>query len=565
MVLDNNDVQLEKWENLHEVSAIDFLGFTNKFLSLNKDEFSKRCVAATVSESKKFKNLNELKSGVLALLIKKLEVNTSCSLVLANSTSVSKIASDLYTLSECYSEGKLKIEFLTLSFHRSVAETNAQILEEVQNMATVLQHLKEKSNNGNYGYHQRVSPKKKKRRFSHIPPYSEDDSDLALGIENDQNEVQETVTSTENVEVLQDNEAVVIEKEQNTPDNIADNNQIADERSVNTSLLNKDVLNSESNVSTTKTCRESHSTEKAKESLKNKYSNLTSKSKRVSNKNENNHYRDTNSKASYSNMVKLTCENGQSRIVNNSKENDGYIISNGKKRQNRTNLLAKGKAVSEVRDLKATSKPFCYHIGQWDLNTNFKRLKAHISSFAQIIDLVELNTHIQRRYFRSYKLTVESSSKDNILNGDNWPGGIEIKRWWPQKINKRSTVENLKVSRLKPEQNKTSDILENVVNNVNKANIFTNFSQNFDASNFFGGISKQINSKTFHEIARNQKDSKSLNKTNISNLGIENNPEELKTNEVNKETETMEVTETIDSGEAENELDTEKSDSGNNS
>lgn len=126
-------------------------------------------------------------------------------------------------------------------------------------------------------------------------------------------------------------------------------------------------------------------------------------------------------------------------------------------------------------------------------------------------------------------------------------------------------MENLKVSRLKSEQNKTSDILENDVNKVNKANIFTNFSQNFDASNVFGGISKQIYPKTFHEFARNQKDSESLNKINISNLGIENNPEEKKPNEFNKETETMEVTDTSDSGEEENELDTEKSDSGNNS
>ena len=154
-------------------------------------------------------------------------------------------------------------------------------------------------------------------------------------------------------------------------------------------------------------------------------------------------------KAANANNYNVKMINGQSRIVANKHNEEGFIVSNGKKRHNKRNgILTTGTAVSEIKSLRAKSRQFSYHIGRWDMNVDPGTLKTFISGFAQVIELVELNLHIERKYFRSFKLTVEAFSKPAILDSNNWPGGVEIKNWWPHKNKPSNTIMNKPVTHL---------------------------------------------------------------------------------------------------------------------
>ena len=100
-------------------------------------------------------------------------------------------------------------------------------------------------------------------------------------------------------------------------------------------------------------------------------------------------------KAANANNYNVKMINGQSRIVANKHNEEGFIVSNGKKRHNKRNgILTTGTAVSEIKSLRAKSRQFSYHIGRWDMNVDPGTLKIFISGFAQVIELVELNLHI---------------------------------------------------------------------------------------------------------------------------------------------------------------------------
>lgn len=89
-----------------------------------------------------------------------------------------------------------------------------------------------------------------------------------------------------------------------------------------------------------------------------------------------------------------------------------------------------GTANSEVRALRAISKPFSFYVGQWDMRVNTEKLKQYISLFAKVINIAELSTNLPNRHFRSFKVTVEAYSADAMLTTTNWPGGIAVSRWF---------------------------------------------------------------------------------------------------------------------------------------
>lgn len=82
------------------------------------------------------------------------------------------------------------------------------------------------------------------------------------------------------------------------------------------------------------------------------------------------------------------------------------------------------------------------------------------------------------KYFRSFKLTVEAFSQDTILDSKNWPGGVEIKRWWPQKNKVSKAKISKNITHLKALENyltKNKDNVDkskkeklNLLNNENK-------------------------------------------------------------------------------------------------
>ena len=125
------------------------------------------------------------------------------------------------------------------------------------------------------------------------------------------------------------------------------------------------------------------------------------------------------------NCIKV-CENGISRIINS---NNSRINSNLNQNKPKRKSLIIGSAISDVNALTAVSKPFYYYTGQWRVSSNITSVRNYVSTFAKVINVEELSTHIEHRRHKSYKLTIESYCNEEILNSSNWPGGIVVSRW----------------------------------------------------------------------------------------------------------------------------------------
>ena len=157
--------------------------------------------------------------------------------------------------------------------------------------------------------------------------------------------------------------------------------------------------------------------------------------------------------------------NGVHRIVN-----DSWITSNGSKRHNKKSNkgMTIGTAISEIKSLQAISRPYVYYVGQFSMKTNADILKSYISKFAKVISIEELSTHISSRYFRSFKVTVESYSSSEILKSENWPGGVKVSRWW-QRNDKtdRNTKKNLPVANIDLETHISKDVVAEKISMIN--------------------------------------------------------------------------------------------------
>ena len=128
---------------------------------------------------------------------------------------------------------------------------------------------------------------------------------------------------------------------------------------------------------------------------------------------------------------KTITSSGQAKITNVSKEADEWITVG--KRQKGKNLNNKrtivGSALSEVNGLNATSKSFSYYTGQWNPKVDPQKVYALVSSFARIINMIELSPNIPNRYYRAFKITVDSNYARAMTNEANWPAGIQVSRW----------------------------------------------------------------------------------------------------------------------------------------
>ena len=180
--------------------------------------------------------------------------------------------------------------------------------------------------------------------------------------------------------------------------------------------------------------------------------------------------------------------NGINKIVytNQIKSSDNVLKTNEhitQKKYNKNNLII-GTANSDVKALRAVSKPFYYHLSRWNKKTDLYLLRQHISGFAKVISLEEMNTDLKSRSFKSFKLAIESYSKDNLLKPENWPGGSEIRRWQgPFKHNNKIVGNSNQIEANHLETNQTNNVttensnqnsqksLQNIVTNNNRTTI----------------------------------------------------------------------------------------------
>lgn len=77
-------------------------------------------------------------------------------------------------------------------------------------------------------------------------------------------------------------------------------------------------------------------------------------------------------------------------------------------------------------------KLFDYYTGFWSLDSNEASVAEYISKFANVESINELKT--KGGYYKSFHFTVNSVYMEKILDPDNWPDGIRIKRYFEAKV-----------------------------------------------------------------------------------------------------------------------------------
>lgn len=119
-----------------------------------------------------------------------------------------------------------------------------------------------------------------------------------------------------------------------------------------------------------------------------------------------------------------------------SKQSNGCII--GRLQSSNTNSAVK------------PPRLFDYYTGFWSLNSTKDSVKQIIEKFAKVESIIELKPKYD--YYKSYHFQVLSNYKDSILNAENWPEGIRIKRFFKTKD---TTHENSNDSNKNTKQKKT--------------------------------------------------------------------------------------------------------------
>ena len=128
-----------------------------------------------------------------------------------------------------------------------------------------------------------------------------------------------------------------------------------------------------------------------------------------------------------------------------------------------------------------------YYVGQWATSVNPELSGNFVSKFAKVIRIEELCTNIANRYYRSFKITVESYSSKEMIKASNWPGNIKIEQWHfklrKSKANKKKTIKNPPITkgdalRVNNETDVTKKVCETVVNNLDELNTILNNKEN---------------------------------------------------------------------------------------
>ncbi|CAF0979461.1 unnamed protein product [Brachionus calyciflorus] len=94
--------------------------------------------------------------------------------------------------------------------------------------------------------------------------------------------------------------------------------------------------------------------------------------------------------------------------------------------------------------LTAASKPerplktFDSYTGFWSLQSDESSVKEFIDNFASVESIRELKT--KGDYYKSYYFSVKSNYMEHVLNQENWPDNIRLKRYFESKQKKQQNT-----------------------------------------------------------------------------------------------------------------------------
>ncbi|CAF1024390.1 unnamed protein product, partial [Brachionus calyciflorus] len=98
---------------------------------------------------------------------------------------------------------------------------------------------------------------------------------------------------------------------------------------------------------------------------------------------------------------------------------------------------------NQTSSLTAAPKPekpakiFDYYTGFWSLQSDELSVKEFISKFAIVESIEELKTKWD--YYKSYRFSVKSYYMEHVLNPNNWPDNIRVKRFYEPRQNNQSS------------------------------------------------------------------------------------------------------------------------------
>ena len=104
----------------------------------------------------------------------------------------------------------------------------------------------------------------------------------------------------------------------------------------------------------------------------------------------------------------------------------------------------------QTKNLKRANRNFHYYVSNWDAETKDEEVFSHLKSFITgyfEIESIKLN-HTR---FRAFRVTVDDSQEQVMLQPQNWPEGIVVKRYYFPRIktsDTNTTIANGKIVQL---------------------------------------------------------------------------------------------------------------------
>ena len=475
--------------------------------------------------------LKEFRVKLLLLLLDKLNYKKNIKSIVLNDKSGRELLQDIHSIAVCYTESKLNNDLLDMFIFSA-----ENVKDKLQDDATLFHHdikasvmaNKDTINNlaEKFAEHLNNTNKSIITLTSQVFALRNQNEELLKLVKEPKvhtiNETKQTnKRSRFDVSESEEDEDLIVE-ETNTDEN--------NSKSVNNTVGNNlKIIKPQEVIPTT-----SNSVNNAANVVNT--SNVTKPAKLVTYANKaatisNNHNNKRNQKVvNNKNPIQNVVIDGKNRIMHASQvhsihqSNDGFTEVKRSVNKNRSKNIVIGSALADAKKLRAMSTPFQYFTSNWHVSTSVDDVRQYISSFAKIIDLKDVST--QNR-FKSFKLTVESFCKEEILSPERWPGGVIVKRWFEPKIKKNVLVRGTARNNEYFNQNTHQMSLQSKVTNVNKTvldNQMVNLTKNSKTRNEFLSTMSTVAKTT--DIVSNNKNVKSGEELlKVPKLNTNNNEE----------------------------------------
>jgi len=441
----NSHSSSPKWVNLlisyledrDENSSINTQLFINEYEQISQEtplsmlEWLKRQLEAPSNYKSNSKKLKILRLQLVLNFLDKINYNKKPSNIFLKDKSSKEMIEDIHTIATCHTENSIKASIFDLFI------INSKEYEENSSGASLDQTIKTAIINSKHTIEkvelensiQFESLNKKLSVFeNYLNCLKKENCDLKT-----QNEL---ILSKLNTLLDCDNESDHLNKRKQAKNarSNSPSNQAVQPTSVNAILDNNNVfknlksalVNNHNLVTNVKEPTEASS-------IPFTYSAALSQVNLQAKSNPNNNWKKVEQTKTKTRLnVRKISENGVTKIVNNNNSNENNQNSNNSIKRNsiaNSKNIIIGTAISNVKSLKAVSRPFYYYTGQWSNKTDIDSLRSYVNNFAKVINIEELSTHIQNRKHKSFKLVVESYCNEAIIDSSNWPGGVQVTRW----------------------------------------------------------------------------------------------------------------------------------------